>query len=131
MFEAWKLLEAYDNQKQNEKLKQTEDSVHSNIESLYKMRLSGRLYIEKRKYGPLIFDIEDIQDRYNLRIDEHGRWAVSAVNEKEKCYRIFHQPAVDPVLLEKSQEAQIAYYQLRLPLEGLSACLFSILTHNM
>ena len=125
-------MKAYHDRQQNEKSKQIEDRLYANGESSLNMRLSGQLFIEKKNYGPLKFDIKEIRDRYNLRINEDCKWVISAVNEKEKCPRTwFHQPKLDPELLETHKLAVIVYSKFALPLEGLAACLLSIFTHDM
>lgn len=122
MFEARDVLQAYHNREQNKKLKQHEDELYKQRESLYELRLNGQLFIEKKGYGPLTFDMQDITDRYNLRIDEHLNWGISAVNEKEKCHRIFQQPKIDSELLKKTKVPLIVYSEFGLPLEGLAVC---------
>ena len=126
LFEAQQLLEAYYDQEKNKKVKQTEDAVYAEKESELKKRLNDRLFIEKKNYGPLKFDIKEIRDRYNLRINEDCKWVISAVNEKEKCPRVyFDQPRVDEEFLEKSRVPLIVYSQFALPLEGLLAACFA------
>lgn len=131
LFEAQKLLVAYHDRQLNEKSKQIEDSLYAEEEASLNLKLSGQLFIEKKNYGPLKFDIKEIRDRYNLRLNEDCKWVISAVNEKEKCPRIlFEQPKLDPELLEKKIPV-IVYSEFTLPLEGLAACLLSIFTHDM
>ena len=126
MFEAKQLLEAYHDQKKNREDKQAEDLFYANQESELKERLNDELYIEKKKYGFLKFCVKEIQDQYNLRINAKAKWVISAVNEKEKCPRIyFDQPKVDRDFLEKNKVPLIVYSKFSLPLEGLFTACFA------
>ena len=73
MFEAKQLLEAYHDQKKNRQEKQIEDLFYAKQESELKERLNDELYIEKKKYGFLKFYVKEIQDQYNLRINEKSK----------------------------------------------------------
>ena len=109
-----KLLQAYDNQNDNELAKQIQDEIFENHQRRLIEKLKGTLYLHKQGYGLLEFNRKDVMTDFKLEMGFKGQWAAVPCDEKKKIRQTFKQPI-------ESKDHGVEYVDIDLSLSGLPA----------